>query len=426
MTDDGDMTDTTRPRTTRPNQRLERSREDRVLAGVAGGLGTHLGISAWWFRFAFIILAFFGGFGVLLYVAAWLVIPDTGERDPIVSRWLKNIDLSDGGTIFGVVLVGAAAVILLTQFADFSGTLVVALVLFVIGLLLYRGDLTTNRRPDGEAPPEPPTDDIDPESPEEPMEFDAPAASAALVAQSPPEPPGADAEIAPPPPPEPPKPRERSVLGRLTVAVGLIVVAAMALLDLAFDSIAIEPVHYFAAAVGTIGIGLLVGAFLGKARWLIIIGVLLLPALWISSIFPSSWDFSAGQLTYRPATVQEVDTSIDHGVGQIILDLTLLSPAELAEVGAINVELGAGELIVRLPDEVGTQLTAEVGFGEISGPFRTVNGVGLDIQRQFGPPPTVLDLNLEVGAGVINITGPSVSEFGDAEGTVVIIEGSSL
>ena len=46
MADDGDMTDTTRSRTTRPNQRLERSREDRVLAGVAGGLGTHLGINA--------------------------------------------------------------------------------------------------------------------------------------------------------------------------------------------------------------------------------------------------------------------------------------------------------------------------------------------------------------------------------------------
>ena len=38
---------------------------DRVLAGVAGGLGTHLGINAWWFRLAFIILAFFGGFGNL-------------------------------------------------------------------------------------------------------------------------------------------------------------------------------------------------------------------------------------------------------------------------------------------------------------------------------------------------------------------------
>ena len=123
--------------------------------------------------------------------------------------------------------------------------------------------------------------------------------------------------------------------------------------------------------------------------------------------------------------MEQVETTIDHGVGQIILDLTLLTPDELAEVESIAVELGAGELIVRLPDDVGTQLFAEVGFGEISGPFRTVDGVGLDIQRQVGPAPAVLTLDLEVGAGVINVTGPVNSDFGSAEGTVVIIEGST-
>ena len=255
------------------------------------------------------------------------------------------------------------------------------------------------------------------------MDLDAPASNA-LVAPSPPGPPAVDDQV-PPPPPEPPKPRERSALGRLTVAVGLIVVAGMALLDLAFDSIAIEPVHYFAAVVAVIGAGLIVGGFLGRARWLIIIGVILLPALWIASIFPSSWDFSAGQVEYQPTSVAEVETTIDHGVGQVIVDLTLLTPLELADVERIDVELGAGELIIRLPDEVGTQLTAEVGFGEITGPFRTVNGVGLDIERQFGPPPTVLELHAEVGAGVITITGPSGGFEADA-GTVVIIEGSSL
>ena len=114
MGDDGDMTDTTRTRTDR-STRLERSREDRVLAGVSGGLGIHLGINPWWFRFAFLILTFFGGFGLLVYIAAWLVIPDQGYEDPIISQWLGRLDTKDGGTIFGLILVGAAAVIVLTR-----------------------------------------------------------------------------------------------------------------------------------------------------------------------------------------------------------------------------------------------------------------------------------------------------------------------
>ena len=128
MTDDGNMTHTTNTRTD-PAPGLHRSRDDRILAGVAGGLGRHLGINAWWIRLAFLVLAFFGGFGLLVYVAAWLVIPDDGYRSPIISQWLGRLDTNDGGTIFGVVLVGAAVVILLTQFADVSGTLVVAAIL---------------------------------------------------------------------------------------------------------------------------------------------------------------------------------------------------------------------------------------------------------------------------------------------------------
>ena len=77
MADDGDMTDTTRTRNTR-STRLERSREDRVIAGVSGGLGAHLGANPWLFRLAFIILAFFGGVGVLL--SNWVRRRGTGVR----------------------------------------------------------------------------------------------------------------------------------------------------------------------------------------------------------------------------------------------------------------------------------------------------------------------------------------------------------
>jgi phage shock protein C len=55
---------------------LRRSRRDRILAGVCGGLGEFFGISAWWFRLAFLIALIPGGVpGVLAYVLLWVVIP---------------------------------------------------------------------------------------------------------------------------------------------------------------------------------------------------------------------------------------------------------------------------------------------------------------------------------------------------------------
>ncbi len=55
---------------------LRRSRRDRVVAGVCGGLGEFLGISPFWFRIAFLIALIPGGVpGFLLYVLMWIIIP---------------------------------------------------------------------------------------------------------------------------------------------------------------------------------------------------------------------------------------------------------------------------------------------------------------------------------------------------------------
>lgn len=55
---------------------LRRSRHNRVIAGVAGGLGEFFGISAFWFRIAFLISLIPGGVpGLLLYLLLWLIIP---------------------------------------------------------------------------------------------------------------------------------------------------------------------------------------------------------------------------------------------------------------------------------------------------------------------------------------------------------------
>jgi phage shock protein C len=59
-----------------PRRVLRRSRRSRVIAGVCGGLAEFFGISAFWFRLAFLIALIPGGIpGILLYLLLWLVIP---------------------------------------------------------------------------------------------------------------------------------------------------------------------------------------------------------------------------------------------------------------------------------------------------------------------------------------------------------------
>jgi phage shock protein C len=60
---------------TRTSQ-LRRSRTDRMVAGVCGGLGEFLGLNPLWFRIAFLIALLPGGVpGLLLYFLAWIIIP---------------------------------------------------------------------------------------------------------------------------------------------------------------------------------------------------------------------------------------------------------------------------------------------------------------------------------------------------------------
>ncbi|MCB0100980.1 MAG: PspC domain-containing protein [Anaerolineales bacterium] len=55
---------------------LRRSRHDRIIAGVCGGLGEFFGISPFWFRLAMFIAFIPGGVpGILIYLIAMIIIP---------------------------------------------------------------------------------------------------------------------------------------------------------------------------------------------------------------------------------------------------------------------------------------------------------------------------------------------------------------
>lgn len=62
-----------------PTQRLMRSRTDKVIAGVAGGIGQYLAIDPVIVRLAFVALAL-SGVGILLYPVLWLIMPSEGGQ----------------------------------------------------------------------------------------------------------------------------------------------------------------------------------------------------------------------------------------------------------------------------------------------------------------------------------------------------------
>jgi phage shock protein PspC (stress-responsive transcriptional regulator) len=57
-------------------KRLSRSRNDRKLAGVCGGIAEYYGWDPTLVRVAWIVLTLLGGSGILIYLIMWLVMPE--------------------------------------------------------------------------------------------------------------------------------------------------------------------------------------------------------------------------------------------------------------------------------------------------------------------------------------------------------------
>jgi phage shock protein C len=95
--------------TTKP-ARLYRSRDDRVIAGVAGGLASYLGVDPVLVRLVIVVLAVAGGSGVLAYVIAWIVIPEEpwdGPAEEPAERVPRTRPAAGGTTriVVGLALV---------------------------------------------------------------------------------------------------------------------------------------------------------------------------------------------------------------------------------------------------------------------------------------------------------------------------------
>ncbi|MFH1257626.1 MAG: PspC domain-containing protein [Candidatus Micrarchaeota archaeon] len=61
-------------------RRLYRSTHDRILGGVCGGFGDYFNVDPNLVRLLFVLLCFAGGAGIILYLVAWLLLPEEQSR----------------------------------------------------------------------------------------------------------------------------------------------------------------------------------------------------------------------------------------------------------------------------------------------------------------------------------------------------------
>jgi phage shock protein C len=108
-----------------------------VIGGVCGGLGRYLGIDPVLLRIAAVLLTLTGGLGVLLYLLAFVVIPEQQEDEDLGPAPEARGDV---WIYVGVGLIALGAVLLVDQLVPWFDRVVVPLVLVAIGLgIVYRG-----------------------------------------------------------------------------------------------------------------------------------------------------------------------------------------------------------------------------------------------------------------------------------------------
>jgi phage shock protein PspC (stress-responsive transcriptional regulator) len=306
--------------------RLRRTTFDRKVAGVAGGLARHFDVDPVIVRVAFVVLTFFGGAGLIIYVACWLLVPeDTAIEAPL--------RLDERSRTVALVLVGGIAVLALI--GDSWGGWGFPWPLLVIGLIAFlilskRGTKALAETGPAPAayPPGPPT---------------APPTYAAAIQR------------------QRTNPRKRGpILFWYTMALIALGLSTLGIADA--SGAEITDSAYPALALAVIGVMLTVGAFYGRAGGLILAGLVATVAT-AGATAADEWD--AGQIHQSPASAQSLDSRYSLIGGEIKLDLSDIEDIEALDGRTLDLEVSFGHIEVLLPPGLDATVDANIeGAGE--------------------------------------------------------------
>ena len=368
---------------------------DRVVLGVAGHLADLLGLDALWVRLAFVVLALTGGIGIVIYLAAWLVLfgPDRTGMD-----WMRYL----GGAI---AVIGVPIMIAGGNLEFFDGPVAVVALLIGLTLALWQPrNIATPRPPAGRPLPRPlqretaasivpPTVDVDD------LERVGDASPDASD-------PGIDWSRRPTRPRRPP--REPSTLGRATLGFAVIVAAGGALID-QFNGGRLHPEQWLGAATLVCGIGLLVGVVRGRAWWLIVPALLFAGTGYFAGLMSrlgiDAVDAVGDQSLYVSDTTPGGVATLETGLGTIWI--TVDEPP--ADPLTIDARAALGTIEVRAVDDVAIEIHSETDRGDL-----IVEGVvASGGVTRIGPdraPDVIVDARQGIGDVVVRTYVPGARD----------------
>lgn len=425
---------------------LVRPTQQRYLAGVCGALGRATRTDPVLWRVLLPVFSCFGGVGALLYVAVWMLTPSDGDTGSPVEAMVGR-GHSRTSPVLVVVLGVLSAGLAVLLFSDTMHVLLLAGI-GLLAVLLVRerarsGGPAASAGPghspqpaaEATADPGPPESEGRPLGKPAPTTGDggvigddqatAPAASATTGGYrlpfaphgpfapqgqaSPAGRPGPPGHFGPSPqphsPPRPPARRERSPLTAFTLLTALLVLGAIGTLELAGVT-DIPIAGYVAAALATVGGGLVVGAWLGRGRSLIALGLVLglvgLPTAYAIDRFDPPQNF-ATSIHWAPTTVAEVQEHYELMAGEGTLDLrgVTFPPGETQ----ITVQVAAGDVRVYVPPEVNVEAQVEVRAGQAVFFGRRAEGPNTNFESMGteGPDGATLHLHMIVHFGHMEV-----------------------
>jgi phage shock protein PspC (stress-responsive transcriptional regulator) len=404
--------DTKQEGTTNAVRPLRRRADDRMIAGVAGGIGDYTGLDPVIFRIGFIALALAGGAGIALYLLAWLLIPKAPDERSHAEHALVRL----GGlpAWAGVAFIAVAMAMIFGSVGFWDARFIWALGLMAVGFVLLRDETQAERSP-------PPPDSDPAERGPVPDSRGGPESAAALDegtgAITAPTTAGAEVRAAPVAATTTVaarRPRERSSLGWFTLAAMLIAIGVAAVLE-NWEVLELDVGQFFALALTVVGAGLLVGAWWGRARLMMVLGVLLVPVVLAASLINMPLRGTVGDTFLMPRTVSDLKDRYEVLAGSVTLDLTEL---RLDEDVRVRADVALGDLNVIVPRGVRVLVSGTAQAGRLR--FFGHQEEGVDLQRTevAGDPDAertiTLDINAGIGSADVYWSGPYVPPSSEA------------